>query len=233
MKNTLTALFVFCLFSLTSCSNDTASSINALENQVAELTADVTQLQEELDQEREEMFAIFASVAAELIEEKPEMFQGPIGERGVIGPQGVIGKQGVQGIQGEIGPQGIQGEIGPQGEQGNTGLTGLTGPQGPMNYDTVTSTDLKNCAASLLSEIAGELEYESTGNLGYSTNTGSDGPWSISVNTSSESHADGGWSNYHDHDFTISSWTLDHNHGMNHTHDTTGDLNFYTPSTCK
>ena len=72
MKSTLTVLFAFCLFSLTSCSNDTASSINALENQVAELTADVTQLQEALDQEREEMFDTFAAVAAELIEDKPE-----------------------------------------------------------------------------------------------------------------------------------------------------------------
>ena len=213
MKNTLTVLSAFCFFLLTSCSNDTASSIAALENQVEELTANVAQLQVELDQEKEEMFATFASVAAELIEEKPEMFQGP---QGIVGPEGPQGKQGIQ------------------------GKTGPTGPQGPMNYETVTSTDLKSCATSLLNEVADELEYENTSNLGLFANTSSDGPWSITGSTSDAlggTHAhsayDLGYGGYHDHTLSISSWSLDHTHGMNHTHSYDWNaLDFDTPSTC-
>mgnify|MGYP005653587125 CR=1 FL=1 len=166
------------------------------------LTEKVTTLENEVKDLQNELTVLNNAMedkVAMLVEENPDLLRGPQGERGNKGTQGIQGKKG---DQGEIGNQGVQ---------------------GPLNVESLTRTELSDCAFDLLNEIALGISAANWGRAEYSSSSRTDG---ASVDIWIDPFSGLNFSN-----------TL-HSHGLsgglfgnaNHSHSVTVDL--FLPWTC-
>lgn len=108
----------------------TAALLNALEQEVARLSALVEALQGQAVTSAEATTLDAGEEATASISGGVLRIGVPKGEKGDAGPQGPKGDQGEKGETGATGPQGPAGEQGPQGEKGATGAAGAAGADG-------------------------------------------------------------------------------------------------------
>lgn len=91
---------------------------------------------------------------------------GVQGIQGVPGAIGATGPQGIPGVQGNSGPTGPQGIAGAAGVQGPTGATGLTGPTCNVtahDFNTIGTSYVTGCAATITSTKGAWITSLNTG----------------------------------------------------------------------